>query len=221
MSETLTTAKLKKSMYSKITILFAVTISVFACQSKTTKDSQTTESLHINHEGTTAIGYADSINNGLIAEDTMKKSVPRTAMETINGTHLHISYHSPGVKGRIIWGGLVPYNTVWVTGAHTATNITFNNEVLLAGKTVKPGTYAIFTIPGEKEWTFILNRNYKQHLTDDYSEKEDVLRYTVIPQSNDLTQRLTWAIQKEQETKGTLSMYWEKLKISIPFEIKK
>jgi hypothetical protein len=208
-------------MHLKQIILLTATLSLFACQSKTTKDTKTKESLHMNHEGTTGIGYADSINNGLIAEDTMKKSVPRTAMETINGTHLHISYHSPGVKGRIIWGGLVPYNTVWVTGAHTATSITFNNEVLLAGKTVAPGTYAIFTIPGEKEWTFILNRNYKQHLTDDYSEKEDVLRYTVTPQSNAMTQRLTWVIQKEQETKGTISMYWEKLKISIPFEIKK
>jgi hypothetical protein len=202
-------------------ISLIITISLFACQSKTTKDTQSKESLHMNHEGTTAIGYADSVNNGLIIEDTMKKSVPRTAMATINSTHLHISYHSPGVKGRIIWGGLVPYNTVWVTGAHTATSITFNNEMLLAGKTIEPGTYAIFTIPGEKEWTFILNRNYKQHLTDDYSEKEDVLRYNVIPEPDTLTQRLTWTIQKEQDTKGSISMFWEKLKISIPFEIKK
>ena len=178
-----------------------------------------TDALHKMHNMTSSsTGYADSVNNGLIAQDTMKSSPQRTAMASVGKAHLHITYHSPGVKGRIIWGGLVPYNQVWATGAHTATNIQINHPIEIDSKKIDAGTYAIFTIPGEKEWTFILNKNYQQHLTDDYKETEDLLRLMVKPVENKLVQRLTYKVNKTGDGTGTISMEWEKIKIDIPFK---
>jgi len=200
-----------------ITVFLSAALFV-ACKNKTGNAQMKNENSHMQHEAKSGVGYADSVNNGIIAVDTIKKSVPRVAMKTVGNTHLHISYSSPGVKGRIIWGGLVPYNTVWVTGAHAATKITLNNAITIDNKKVEAGTYAIFTIPGEKEWIFILNKNYEQHLADHYSDKEDVLRFVVKPQENVLTQRLTYAVNNQTDNSGSIEILWEKVKIVVPFK---
>lgn len=200
----------------------AVSISILmiflACN--TNKKHADKKTPHNNHNMSSIPlpGYADSINAGQIVTDTMKSSPARTAMATVSKTHLHISYHSPGVKGRIIWGGLVPYNAVWVTGAHSATSLQINNPIEINNKKVEAGTYAIFTIPGEKEWIFILNKNHTQHLTDNYSELDDILRLPVKPAENQLTQRLTYTVTKTGDESGNISMKWEKVKIDIPFK---
>ncbi len=195
----------------KYTFAILFICSLLAACSNTSSHSEHSEAQRGN-------GYADSVNKGLIAPDTMKRSIPRTAMNTIGNTHVHITYHSPGVKGRIIWGGLVPYGQVWVTGAHSATSVQFSEAVEIAGKRVEAGTYALFTIPGESEWTFILNKNYEQHLTDNYKEAEDVLRTKLKPQPNDMVQRLTYRVNKAGDATGTISIEWEKLKLEIPFK---
>lgn len=203
---------MKKAVSISILIIF------LACNtSKKQEDKQTPHNNH-NMSSISLTGYADSVNAGLISKDTMKSSPARTAMATIGKTHIHISYHSPGVKGRIIWGGLVPYNTVWVTGAHSATSLQINNPIEINNKKVEAGTYAIFTIPGENEWIFILNKNHTQHLTDNYSELDDILRLPVKPAENELTQRLTYTVTKTGGESGNISMQWEKVKIDIPFK---
>lgn len=126
--------------------------------------------------------YADSVNTGIITADTLKGSVHRITMANIGAVHVHIDYSSPGVKGRIIWGGLVPYDQVWVAGAHKATSVDFSGDVVIGDKPVAKGKYAIFAIPGKENWTIILNKKWDQHLTDEYSDKEDVLRLQVKPQ---------------------------------------
>ncbi|MEY3421777.1 MAG: hypothetical protein RIR48_2073 [Bacteroidota bacterium] len=201
----------------KIFLLLSV-ISIVACKNNNSKKEQPVTNAHSGHDAKVMSGYADSVNSGLIAEDTMKKSTPRVAMATIGATHVHISYASPGVKGRVIWGGLVPYNTVWVTGAHAATNIKINKPVVINNTTVEAGTYAIFTIPGEKEWIFILNKNYQQHLADDYTDKEDVLRFTIKPEENKMTQRLTYNVVKKADDAGSIEILWEKIKLVVPFK---
>jgi hypothetical protein len=164
------------------------------------------------------VGYSDSVNSGLIAEDTMKGSPVRTAMNTLHGTHVHIEYGSPGVKGRIIWGGVVPYNMVWVTGAHQATHINFYKEVIIADQKIPKGRYAIFTIPGETEWTVIINRNYKQHLTDAYDAKEDLVRVKVKPEVHPFTARLTYGVEELADNNSVINILWEKIKIGLPFK---
>lgn len=161
--------------------------------------------------------YCDSVNNGLIDEDTMKGSPSRTAMTTVNGVHVHIEYSSPGVKGRTVWGGLVAYDKVWVTGAHKATNVQFSKEVEINGKKIPAGNYAFFTIPGKEKWTIILNTRFDQHLADDYNEKEDVVRIEVKPAEHEMTQRLIYAVNKINDKSGEITMQWEKLIISVLF----
>ncbi|MBK7872350.1 MAG: DUF2911 domain-containing protein [Saprospiraceae bacterium] len=165
-------------------------------------------------------GYADSVNLGLIAQDTLKSSPTRETMIILNDNHIHITYGSPGVRGRVIWGGLVAYDQVWATGAHNATSIMFSKDVIINEQKIPAGTYGFFTIPGKEEWTLILNKNYKQHLADDYNEKEDVIRVNVKPEKqNNITQRLTYQIEASDDKSGNISVYWEYLKISLPFSM--
>lgn len=165
-----------------------------------------------------SVGYADSINNGLIPRDTLKGSVHRTTMLTIGGCHIHIEYGSPGVRGRVIWGGLVPYDEVWVTGSHNATSVSFSKPIKIGGSIVPAGTYAIFTIPGKKDWSFIINKNASQHLADDYKQAEDLLRIKVQPEAHTNTQRLTYSILERNKKAGILIISWELISLSIPFE---
>jgi hypothetical protein len=134
---------------------------------------------------------------------------------------IKILYYSPAVRGRIIWGGLVPRDRVWVTGAHSATSIEFSRDLVIDGKTVAAGKYAFFTIPTKKDWTIVINKNWRQHLTDQYDEKQDVIRITVAPEMEDRNQeRLRYVIEKESDSEGEVVMYWEKIEISLPFRVK-
>jgi len=161
--------------------------------------------------------YCDSVNNGLINVDTLKGSTVRTAMATVNDNHVHIEYSSPGVKGRTVWGGLVPYDKVWVTGAHKATSVQFSKDVMINDKKIPPGQYALFTIPGKEKWIIILNTRYDQHQADDYNEKEDIIRMEVKPGEHSMTQRLTYAVDKTDDKSGEIVMQWEKMIIRLPF----
>ena len=139
------------------------------------------------------------------------------AMAMVNDNHVHIEYNSPGVKGRQIWGGLVPYDKVWATGAHTATSVQFSKDVTVNNKKIPAGQYAFFTIPGKEKWTIILNTRYDQHMADDYNEKEDVARMDVKPEEHSLTQRLTYNVNSTNNNAGEITMQWEKILIRLPF----
>ena len=153
--------------------------------------------------------------------DTIKGSPQRSAMANIGPVHVHLEYSSPGVRGRIIWGGLVPFGEVWVTGAHNATSIEFYDQVKIAGKVVPKGKYAFFTIPDTSEWTLILNRNWDQHLADEYDAKEDILRIKVKPDTlSTVQERLLYKVLADNDQQGKIEMHWEKLKISLPLELK-
>lgn len=167
-----------------------------------------------------SIDYAQRVNEGVIKEDTMKGSPHRTAMANIGDLHVHIEYGSPGVKGRIIWGGLVPYDKVWSTGAHQATKVSFSRDVIIAGKVIPAGDYGFFTIPGKDKWTLILNKNYDQHLSDEYNAAEDVVRVEVTPgKPEKIIQRLTYKVKKLSPTAGEITVQWENVSVSLPLTI--
>lgn len=163
--------------------------------------------------------HSQHIENQSIA-DTVKGSPKRMAMANIGQAHVHIAYNSPAVRKRIIWGGLVPFDEVWVTGAHNATSISFSENVSIAGKTIEKGKYAFFTIPHTTEWTLILNKNWEQHLTDEYSEKDDILRWKVKPDSTEHTERLKYEVISKGES-GEVAICWEKIKVSFKIEAAK
>ncbi|GHN02041.1 hypothetical protein WSM22_35300 [Cytophagales bacterium WSM2-2] len=152
--------------------------------------------------------------------DTLKKSIPKEVHVQMGDAHLMIKYYAPAIRGRVIWGGLVPYGEVWVTGAHSATSWEFNKDLVIDGKTITAGKYAIFTIPGKEKWTLILNKNWNQHLSDDYNQEDDVIRVEVTPQIAAHQERLAYSITSKSDTKGLLSIHWEKINVTVPFKTK-
>lgn len=193
-----------------ILIVLVVIISVLSCKNESKKIDK---SEHENHVITSE------------KEEAPKKKVlsPHTsAMAMIGDAHIHIDYSSPGVRGRIIFGGLVGYDDVWQTGAHKATWIETNKDLTIDGQLLQAGKYGIFTIPSKGEWTVILNKNWDQHGKDEYDEKDDVIRFKVTPSiSENITEHLEYKVNKASETEGTISLAWEKVMISFPFKINK
>lgn len=137
---------------------------------------------------------------------------------TIGITPVVIDYHRPAVKGREIWGGLVPYNEVWRTGANDATTIRFDDPVKIEGHEVPAGTYGLFAIPTKESWTLILNKTAKQWGAYEYDAKQDVLRWTVVPKTAPLQEWLSYTIDPIDGESATVHLRWEKL--DIPFSIK-
>ena len=162
----------------------------------------------------------DVCYNPNAVRDTTKKSIKSTALAVVDGDSITIRYHSPGVRKRIIWGGLVPFDEVWVTGAHDATALEMPRPFVWGGKEIPAGKYALFTIPRETEWVVILNSNWRQHLASEYEEKDDVARVSVIPHRIDHLERLQYFIETNGRSSGTLSVAWEKVRIDLPFEMR-
>ncbi len=161
---------------------------------------------------------ADVCYNPNLVKDTSKKSIKSMAVAVINGDSVKIKYHSPGVRNRIIWGGLVPFDEVWVTGAHDATIIEIDKDFVVGGIEISAGKYAFFTIPGKKTWTIIINKNWQQHLAMEYEEKDDIVRLKVKPKKNEYTERLQYFI--EENNKGnTIAVAWEKIRIEFPITL--
>lgn len=145
---------------------------------------------------------------------------PRLKAEGSIGTaKISIDYGSPSVRGRVIWGGLVAYGAVWATGAHHATSVTFSRDVAINGKTLQAGTYALFTIPDKNEWTIILNKNYDQHLADEYDEKQDVVRVkTTAKPLEKVQEEMMFSITEKNANEGIISFAWEKITWSLVFK---
>jgi hypothetical protein len=157
------------------------------------------------------------------SQSPKKPLSPHTnTMAMIGDAHVHIDYSSPGVRERIVFGGLLPYDAVWQAGAHMATWIETNKDLSMDGEKLKAGKYGFFVIPNKEEWTIIFNTNWDQHGKDEYDEKDDVLRFKVIPKiSEDIQEHLEYKINKTDNTSGTINMSWEKVAIEFPFEIAK
>ncbi len=186
----------------KYLIVFSLSVIIF-CSCQTKKET------------------SEASDPGSIVVDTIKKSIPKEENAMIGDAHISINYHSPGVRGRIIWGGLVPLDQVWVTGAHRATSFEIDKDFEVNGTLIPAGKYAIFTIPGKETWIFIINKNWEQHLTDEYDPKDDIVRMTVEPETEEPhTERLTYSIEQEGDRAGELVVRWEKLEVSLPFKIK-
>src|SRR5205807_609917 len=109
--------------------------------------------------------------------DLPRPSPAAKVMQTVGLTDVSVDYSSPAVNARTIWGGVVPYDKVWRTGANSVTKITFSKDVTFGGKPIAAGTYALMTIPSAKgPWTVIVNKDANQWGAFTYNDKLDVLR---------------------------------------------
>lgn len=144
-----------------------------------------------------------------MAKKDDRPSPPQIAEGTINDLKVTIAYGSPAVKGRKIWGELVPFDKVWRSGANEATTIEVSRDAKVGGQALKAGKYALFTIPGEKEWTIIFNSVPNQWGSYKYDESKDALRIKAsMVQSTSLTERLTYTVTSENGN-GKVSLAWE------------
>ncbi len=150
-----------------------------------------------------------------------KNLSPHTsAMAMIGEAHIHIDYSSPSVRERIIFGGLVGYNTVWQAGAHKATWIETDKDLVIDGKTLPAGKYGFFVIPGKEQWEVMFNTRWDQHGKDDYNETENLVNLSVKPvELQEIQESLKYDVIKTSENSGFITMAWEKIKIEIPFEV--
>lgn len=156
-------------------------------------------------------------------KSTKKKvlSPHATAMAIVGNAHIHIDYSSPGVRNRIIFGGLLGYDAVWQAGAHNATWIETNKDLSIEGNLLVAGKYGFFTIPSKDEWTLIFNTNWDQHGKDEYDAKEDVFRFKVKPVTSETTtEHLVYKVKKGTDGEGSISLAWEKVSLDFNFSVK-
>lgn len=153
-------------------------------------------------------------------KEEVRISPKATVKQVVGLTNVTIEYSRPGVKGRKIWGGLVPYNVVWRAGANEATKITFSTDVKIDGKKLKAGSYSFFAIPGQKTWTLIFNKVADQWGAFEYNDVEDALRVEVTPMQNNCWQEwLAYTINKTSDKKAVIMLEWEKLKVPFNVEV--
>jgi hypothetical protein len=153
-------------------------------------------------------------------EQKVRVSPKASVMQVVGFTEIQIDYGRPGVKGRKIWGELVPYNRVWRAGANEATVISFSNDVTIEGKNLPAGKYSFFTIPNKDEWVLIFNRAAEQWGAFEYNESQDALRVTVKQQENNFVEWLTYSFSKTGDHSAVINLKWEKLKVPFKVEAK-
>lgn len=143
-----------------------------------------------------------------------------TVKQRVGLTDIEIVYSRPGVKGRTIFGGLVPYGEVWRTGANQSTKVTFSTPVKINGTQVPAGTYALYTIPKANEWTVILYKNTALASTADYDPNDDIARVNVKPvKLSQAVESFTIDVNDIRDESATLNLTWDKTRVSVKLEV--
>lgn len=145
-------------------------------------------------------------------DDTKRKSKNGKAEGTIDGVEIVMEYGKPKVNGRTIWGGLIPFDKLWRTGADEATTISFSKNVTVEGKALAAGTYSLFTVPGKTEWEIVFNKVARQWGAYKYDKAQDALRVKVKSAKADNMEELTFKIKGSK-----VVLHWEKCK--VPFTV--
>ncbi|HUO85088.1 MAG TPA: DUF2911 domain-containing protein [Thermoanaerobaculia bacterium] len=146
-------------------------------------------------------------------------SPPAKAEATIAGKSITIDYSAPSRREREIMGGLVPFDKVWRTGANAATTLTTSADLMIGSLHVPAGTYTLFTIPGEKAWTLIVNKQTGQWGTN-YDPSQDLGRVPMkIRSLADSVETFVIGIELGKDNKGFLNLTWENTEASAPLMV--
>jgi len=135
--------------------------------------------------------------------------------QTIGIASVSVQYSRPAVKGRTVWGDLVPYGQMWRTGANENTTITFSEPVQIEGEELPAGTYGFHTIPSQDSWEIILSKDTKLWGSMGYKKENDALRFTVKPQKNTFAERLTFEFTDVTDTSSVLMLFWEEVAVKF------
>jgi hypothetical protein len=166
--------------------------------------------------------------------DEIRPSLQASVMQRLGiNTDITIQYSRPGVKGRKIWGGVVPYGMApgsqysegkpfpWRAGANENTTIEVSKDVLIEGNKLAAGKYGIHMIPSEKEWIIIFGKNNSAWGSFSYNQKEDALRITVTPVKAPHMEWLMYGFDALAGTSATAYLHWESLKVPFKIEVPK
>ena len=158
------------------------------------------------------------LTSALVAQTGPPRLSPRASvMQVVGNTELTISYCRPAVRGRQIWGALVPYDKVWRTGANEVTTFKTTSDVKIEGKPLAAGTYALVTIPRQDRWTLVFNKDAEQWGAFDYDEKKDVLRIDVKPVQSNLQERMEFLFDEFNDDSADVVLRWEQ--VAVPFTV--
>ena len=170
----------------------------------------------------------------LAQRNKVRPSLKASVMQRLGiDTDITIEYSRPGVKGRKIWGELVPYGLApgnkysndkpfpWRTGANESTTIEFSKDVLIEGNKLPAGKYGIHMIPSEKDWIIIFNKNNSAWGSFSYNQEEDALRVTVIPVEAPHQEWMMFGFDNLAGTSATAFLHWEKLMVPFKIELPK
>ncbi|WP_027420831.1 DUF2911 domain-containing protein [Crocinitomix catalasitica] len=140
--------------------------------------------------------------------------------QSVGVSELALEYSRPSVKGRTIFGELVPYDQVWRLGANACTKFTSSTDVKIGGKNLPAGTYSVFATPSNNgEWTIAFNSDIEQGGTGNYDTKKDVASVKVKATTNSFNETLVIEFNTLTNNSGVISIQWEKVRVDVPFTL--
>lgn len=196
-------------------VLFCLTFCAFACKKNpngtTANGTEAQETTHLVNKTNLAWSNAEELNE--------RVSPPKNAyVKTDDGLEIAVHYSAPSVKNRAIWDSLVPYNQVWRIGANEASVIEFSHDVHIAGKHIMAGSYGVFCVPTDKNWTLILNSVADQWGAYDYDKNKDIARFELNVEERPFTEVLNFQLKKQDQSSVLLSFAWEKRGFELTIE---
>lgn len=151
---------------------------------------------------------------------TVPKESPRAGVsQTVGLTEISLTYDRPAVKGRKVWGGLVPYDSVWRAGANQNTVLASNTAFTIGGTRLAAGRYGLHTIPNPTSWTIIVSRQADAWGSFSYDPREDVVRFAATPRPAAALERLQYTFDEPTDSAVNLTLHWEKLAVSFPITV--
>jgi hypothetical protein len=167
----------------------------------------------------TSIALGLFLGFGLMAQELPQPSPSASVMQRVGLTDVTVNYSRPGVKGRKVFGDLVPFGDMWRTGANKATSITVSTDVTIGGQTLKAGSYSLFTIPAEDEWVVIFNKDLELWGTGGYTQRNDALRFRVKPSTGEFTERMEFSFENLTDGGADLVLSWSTTKVAIAISV--
>jgi len=204
---------MKISLVNFLALLLAVVFTACGEAPSTTSETaeETTATTSEEDAGSETVLSGDNFE--VVITDGEASSPRKQLTGTAAGAAVTIDYGSPFVKGRTIWGDLVPYDKVWRTGANAATTIEFATDVTIEGQSLAAGKYALFTIPGIESWQVVFNTTTDQWGSGSYDEANNALVVTVTPQAREeMAESMDFTLDGD-----AVVLHWERL--MVPFTV--
>ncbi len=147
--------------------------------------------------------------------DLPRESQAATVLQKIGTTDLTVSYSRPSVKGRVIWGDVVPYDQIWRAGANENTTFTCTSDITVEGKALPAGTYGLHMIPTKANWTVIFSKDHTAWGSFFYKKEMDALRIDVTPHAGPKTEQVTYDFADVTNNGATMTLRWAELEVPV------